>query len=182
MFKKGIVFLLAVFAVAACQPKSAKVLNKTQNDQSQVQEKYFVNKFGDTIQKISKTNSEWKQILSETEFYVLRQNGTEPAFSGDLLINKEEGLYTCRACGLPLFSSRHKFDSGSGWPAFFDVLDKNALFSSPGKQPDGYATALSCAKCNSHLGHIFKDGPAPTGLRYSINAVSLDFIRSEYKK
>ena len=140
---------------------------------------YYVNKMGDTIPKLIKSDADWKAELSEQEFYVLRKKGTERPFTGDLLKEKREGIYTCRGCGNPLFFAKHKCDSGTGWPSFYEVLDSNAIH----KDVDydlGYPRAeLTCHKCGGHLGHVFDDGPEPTGLRYCINSVSLDFILAE---
>jgi peptide-methionine (R)-S-oxide reductase len=140
---------------------------------------YFVNQRGDTIPKISLSDTQWKQILTEQEYNVLRLKGTEKAFTSDLLNKKVDGLYTCRGCGMPLFASRHKFDSGTGWPSFFQILEKNIINTNVDYDL-GYARSeLTCAKCDGHLGHVFNDGPKPTGLRYCINGVSLDFVKSE---
>jgi peptide-methionine (R)-S-oxide reductase len=141
---------------------------------------YFINSRHDTIYKIVLSSAEWKNRLNDAEYNVLREKGTERAFTGDLVHHKEVGIYTCRGCGLPLFASKHKFDSGTGWPSFYDVYEKTAI----SKDTDydlGYArTELSCSKCGGHQGHVFTDGPKPTGLRYCINAVSLNFIKTEH--
>lgn len=125
--------------------------------------------------KIEKTAEEWRAELSEEEFEVLRQAGTERPGSGDLLNNKKKGMYCCAACELPLFSSSTKFESGTGWPSFYDVFKDGYV----GEKTDyklGYArTEVVCNRCDGHLGHVFPDGPKPTGLRYCINSVSLDF-------
>lgn len=131
------------------------------------------------ITTVVKTDEEWKQILTDQEYYVLRQHGTERAFSGDLLENKKEGVYICRACQLPLFDSNTKFDSGTGWPSFYQPINDINI----GEDVDykiGYKrTEVHCARCNGHMGHVFDDGPRPTGLRYCINAVSLDFVENK---
>jgi peptide-methionine (R)-S-oxide reductase len=144
---------------------------------SQKPANYFVNKRGDTIQKIKLSNEEWQQKLNPKEYNVLREKDTERPFTGDLLSNKENGIYTCRGCGLPLFRSKHKFDSGTGWPSFFDVDDPNAIHKDTDYDLGYPRTELTCNKCGGHLGHVFEDGPPPTGLRYCINAVSLDFVK-----
>src|SRR5690606_16567382 len=122
-----------------------------------------------------KTEAEWKKELTEMEYYVLREKGTERAFTGDLLKVKKEGLYSCAACGLVLFNSKHKFDSGTGWPSFYQSEDKNLVIESTDYDLGYPRTELTCARCGGHLGHVFEDGPQPTGLRYCINSVSLDF-------
>jgi peptide-methionine (R)-S-oxide reductase len=141
---------------------------------------YFINSRKDTILKLRMKQIEWKSKLNESEYHVLREKGTERAFSGDLLVQKEEGKYTCRGCGLPLFASKHKFDSGTGWPSFYDVIDIANLVLRTDNDLGYPRTELSCAKCGGHQGHVFTDGPKPTGLRYCINAVSLDFIKTAH--
>lgn len=126
--------------------------------------------------KVAKSNTEWKQSLNEQEYYVLRQEGTERAFTGDLWNNHLEGMYTCRGCGLPLFESKTKFDSGTGWPSFYQPLDKRYVQENRDASHGMVRTEVECARCGGHLGHVFDDGPRPTGLRYCINSVSLDFV------
>ena len=140
---------------------------------------YFINMNGDTINKIVKSDEEWKKELTDFEFYVLRKKGTERAFTGDLLKIKKEGLYCCKACGYPLFRSQEKFDSGTGWPSFYQAADKNAIAEDVDYDIGYKRTEVMCGKCGGHLGHVFDDGPAPTGLRYCINSVSLSFIEAK---
>ncbi len=154
---------------------------QTNEEPGKISMSYFINMRGDTIKKIIKTVEEWKGLLSGNEYHILREKGTERAYSGDLLDNKREGIYTCRGCGMPLFVSNHKFESGTGWPSFFDELDKNATEKSTDFILGYPRTELTCAKCGGHLGHLFDDGPKPTGLRYCINSISLDFIKAENK-
>lgn len=125
--------------------------------------------------KVSKTDAEWKKQLSEMEYYVLREAGTERAFSSPLNKNYENGTYYCVACNTPLFKSEHKFDSGTGWPSFYKEIEGNVAFSTDYKI--GYArTEEHCATCGGHLGHVFDDGPKPTGKRHCINGVALKFV------
>lgn len=128
------------------------------------------------LNKIEKSKSEWKSQLTEQEYYVLREKGTERAFTGDLLEIKDDGVYVCAACQLPLFSSDTKYKSGTGWPSYYRPI-KNEYILEDTDYILGYPrTEVMCARCEGHLGHVFKDGPEPTGLRYCINSVSLDFV------
>jgi peptide-methionine (R)-S-oxide reductase len=127
--------------------------------------------------KITKTNDEWKKELTDMEFYVLRQKGTERAFTGDLWNNHEKGTYVCAACGLPLFSSDTKFESGTGWPSFYQPIKPEYIADEKDNSYGMTRDEVLCARCGGHQGHVFDDGPQPTGLRYCINSVSLDFVK-----
>lgn len=131
--------------------------------------------------KLSETNrlvlsaEDWRKRLSPQAYDVMRRHGTERPFSCGLLVDKGDGVYVCAGCGTDLFSSEHKFDSGTGWPSFYQPVHENNVGSSTDYHI-GYArTEVHCARCGGHLGHVFEDGPPPTGLRYCINGVSLDF-------
>ncbi len=127
--------------------------------------------------QINKSVAEWKQQLNQMEYYVLREEGTERAFSGDLWNNHEKGTFICAACGLPLFSSDTKFESGTGWPSFYQPVSKDNVREVTDGSLGMARTEVECARCGGHQGHVFDDGPQPTGLRYCINSVSLDFVK-----
>lgn len=131
------------------------------------------------IEKVEKTQAEWKAMLTELEFYVLREAGTERAFTGDLWNNKKEGVYTCRGCQLPLFTSDTKYESGTGWPSFWKPIKPEYVIEHRDASHGMVRTEVVCARCDGHLGHVFDDGPQPTGLRYCMNAVSMDFVPSK---
>ncbi len=132
-----------------------------------------------TIEKITKTDEEWKKILTPEQYKVLRKQGTEPAWTGKYNKNHEKGVYVCAACGLPLFSSDTKFDSGTGWPSFWKPINETNVGTETDRSLFMSRTEVHCARCGGHLGHVFPDGPPPTGLRYCMNSVSLDFKKAE---
>jgi peptide-methionine (R)-S-oxide reductase len=120
------------------------------------------------------SDDEWRDRLTDDEYHILRERGTEPKFSGDYLDRKEDGTYTCAGCGTELFDSDTKFDSGSGWPSFYDAVEGSVELETDTRH-GMRRTEVLCATCGGHLGHVFEDGPEPTGERYCINSVALDF-------
>ena len=129
--------------------------------------------------KIVKTDAEWREILTPEQYQVCRQKGTERAFTGKYDRCKDSGTYVCRCCGNPLFSSDTKFDSGTGWPSFYAPINPEAVDEEEDNSFFMRRTEVLCARCDSHIGHVFPDGPAPTGLRYCMNSVSLDLELNE---
>ena len=127
------------------------------------------------MEKIEKTEAEWREELSPEQYHVLREKGTERAFTGKLWDHHDDGSYRCAACGAVLFNSGTKFDSGSGWPSFTDPADREAVELHEDDTLGMRRTEVTCKRCGGHLGHVFPDGPGPNGSRYCINSASLDF-------
>lgn len=127
------------------------------------------------MEKIRKSDAEWRKLLAPEVYQVTRRKGTEPPFCGAFLDNKASGTYTCVCCGLPLFHSHGKFDSGTGWPSFYEPVAPENVITRGDYSYGMVRTEVLCARCDAHLGHVFKDGPPPTGLRYCLNSVSLVF-------
>jgi peptide-methionine (R)-S-oxide reductase len=131
------------------------------------------------VEKIQKSDAEWRAELTPEQYYITRQKGTEPAFSGALYRNHADGTYHCVACKAELFKSDTKFESGSGWPSFYNPTESSAVETHEDNTLGMRRVEVTCARCGAHLGHVFPDGPKPTGLRYCINSAALEFEREK---
>lgn len=170
---------LVVIAFSAISCNQAQTVTKNAEGKEEELSAFFVNTQGDTIYRVIKDEDDWRAELGKMEYDVLRNAATERPYTGDLLENKAIGTYICAACKLPLFESDTKFDSHCGWPSYFQAIDPTHIIEKEDNSYGMVRVELLCARCGGHLGHVFNDGPPPTGLRYCINSVSLDFEEKE---
>ncbi|QQR88852.1 MAG: peptide-methionine (R)-S-oxide reductase MsrB [Myxococcales bacterium] len=185
------ILIVLVLCASSCSTSTAKhgesvtkaTSQKTNSaeDQNETQKEEATVKTPAKAPSCALTDEEWKEKLSPEEYAVLRDKGTERAFSGKYYKHKESGIYHCAACGEPLFSSDTKYDSGSGWPSFFKPVSEDAVRFERDASHGMVRTEVICGNCGSHLGHVFDDGPKPTGQRYCINSVSLGFSKATDK-
>jgi peptide-methionine (R)-S-oxide reductase len=162
--------------------QTQKKENTMNEDKLIIKDKTLDNSKIDEKDKVVKTEEEWKKQLSAEQFQILRKKGTEYAFTGKFYKHKEKGMYICAACGNELFSSEQKYDSGCGWPSFYDGVAAGKIKTALDTAYGMVRTEIMCARCDGHLGHVFEDGPNPTGLRYCVNSVSIDFKKKDDEK
>lgn len=172
-----IAVILITIITVACTGNTKTIQNNTMDMESKLAKMATGNGPGDTIVK---TEQEWKTLLTPEQYYILRQKGTERAFTGKYLLNKDEGVYKCAACRNPLFKSDQKFDSHCGWPSFDDQIP-GAIKTERDSTHGMVRTEIMCARCGGHLGHVFDDGPTETGLRYCVNSVSIELEKDSIK-
>ncbi len=168
--KKAIIPVISILILSQlsfCQQKGDKSV--TENNSTS------------TTFEIEKPDSAWKKILTPEQYQVLREKGTEYAFSGKYYLYDKKGIYRCAACGNPLFDSKTKYHSGSGWPSFYKPIDEDAVVLRPDNSDGMKRTEILCGRCGGHLGHVFEDGPKPTGLRYCVNSIAMEFEKKNKK-
>ena len=170
--KQLLSIFLAILCLQSCYSQN-QPSKKTNMDQSK--KNTHPNYSHTDSSKLVLTNTEWKNLLSPEVYAIAREKGTERPFTSPFETSKKLGTYYCAACGNPLFKSNAKFDSGCGWPSFFEPITKSSILYLPDNTLGMKRTELECGRCKAHLGHVFEDGPPPTGLRYCINGVVLDF-------
>lgn len=166
--------LLLVFATLCLSQSCAQTAKNSRTESSVPSEEK-----SSSFEAVDLSEAEWKERLSPEAYYILREKGTERAFSGALLSNKKTGTYVCGGCELPLFSSDSKFKSGTGWPSFFETVGLDNVVEEADHTYGMKRVEILCGRCKGHLGHVFNDGPKPTGLRYCVNSLSLKFEEKE---
>jgi peptide-methionine (R)-S-oxide reductase len=174
---KYLVFAALIGFGSSCQGQATKMNNQTKSKKMDTTKNPVYNRADSNTVQLS--DEEWKKILSPEVFYIARQKGTERPYTSKFENSKEVGTYYCAACGNALFKSDTKFESGCGWPSFYEPISKGAIIYTPDNSHGMQRTEVQCGRCKAHLGHVFEDGPKPTGLRYCINGVVLDFEKAK---
>ena len=174
---------LVAFGFMACmQAKKSQATSSTEiasNDTNTAVQQAGLSLNDTSLKKVEKTDAEWKKELTDNQYYILRKKGTERPFQNEFNENHKKGHYFCAACKLPLFSSEAKFNSGTGWPSFYDVINKDRVKEVVDKSLGMVRGEIVCARCEGHIGHLFDDGPKPTGLRYCMNSGAMLFQESK---
>lgn len=177
-YQQIVLLSIIAFGFMACMQanKSNKEISERETT---IQQDPVLSLTDTSLKKVVKTDPEWKKELTDNQYYVLRKKGTERPYQNEFNDNHKKGNYFCAACKLPLFSSKTKFNSGTGWPSFYDVINQNRVKEVVDKSLGMVRGEIVCARCDGHLGHLFDDGPNPTGLRYCMNSASLLFQESK---
>lgn len=171
-----LVGLLLVSGCSASQDaEEARAVSPEEREEGELVRSYDQIPIEPAEPTVVKSEEEWREILTEEQYHILREHGTERAFTGELLENDAEGVYICAGCGHELFSSEAKYDSRTGWPSYYEPIGEGAVGTAEDRSLGMYRVEVHCGQCAGHLGHVFPDGPEPTGLRYCINSLAMEF-------